>query len=242
MNRSLGTFKSYKRRKGHSKRLVASYNYTAYYCNFIAYTYHNAVIHTFVMPFHDSISDKSNLLEKDSIYSYYMKKNTKQWGNIIATVYYIPVSRSFSSLSFLISKTPNGFNLTIGISAAPGNNAFLSSSQLGRVTPAELNITILGKRTSEVESLTASASAGNPTKSIPFFGTRAIPKIFFIFSKKDAPGAFEKPVAHQMAASQPFAAVYNVRKNNHYILYKNQTHSDENAYLLECHIRILSCT
>ena len=133
------------------------------------------------------------------------------------------VCRNSASLSRFRSNILNGFNRTMGISAAPMYFFFFSSSHIVRVTPALLHMTIFGNSTARSLSVIDSlgnndfAIAGNPIKSIDCWVisdgitgdevSRGNPNIFFNWSTNDifvgvaGTGFVANPVAHQMAAS-----------------------------------------
>mmetsp|Transcript_7127 Transcript_7127/g.9254 ORF Transcript_7127/g.9254 Transcript_7127/m.9254 type:complete len:216 (-) Transcript_7127:110-757(-) len=115
--------------------------------------------------------------------------------------YLVPLFRRFSSHSAFIFKMLKGFNRTIGISAQPTNRSFFDSSQEGRVTPAELNITILAS--SESSPLKNFAIAGTPTASIVFEGVNANPNTFFSWTIHEFSRLSVKPEAAHTAESHP---------------------------------------
>jgi len=96
----------------------------------------------------------------------------------------------------------------IGISADPGNFIFFSSLHEGRVTPAELNMTILGnvdETSSSFSVFMHKASLGTPTASMDDLAANVISNNFLSLSMIE-PCASLKPVAHHIPALHPFTA------------------------------------
>ena len=97
----------------------------------------------------------------------------------------------------------------MGIAALPSSASFFSSDQSGRVTPAELSMTIFGNATPSFDPLSfarmanPSPRAGNPTASMLALEFVASPKMAASFVSQSCSGESLKPVAHHIAASHP---------------------------------------